>query len=334
MTSLKDVAVYTGLSISTVSRTLSGASYVKEETRQRVLEAVRILNYSPNLLAQGLKKGRSNTVVLMIPSIQNMIYPDLTRGVEDTARKKGFTVILCNTDESVDIEKAYLKALKPRLIDGFIIASMMPHSTHIQQLRKEQCPVVLALRACDTDIDAVVINNCKAAYTGTKYLIERGHREIAIALGDETVPLYAERYNGYRQALVEADIAVDEALVMRERYGVSSFYSMTTALLERGIRPDAFFATNDERAIVIMRALYDAGVSIPADVSVMGFDNVTMAALVEPPLSTIAQPFYNIGALAMEKLIYQIQYKEKHGILDEPVIDTVDTSLIVRKSTR
>jgi LacI family transcriptional regulator len=334
MTSLKDVATYTGLSISTVSRTISGATYVKEETRRKVLEAVRILNYSPNLLAQSLKKGRSNTVVLMIPSIQNMIYPDLTRGVEDTARKKGFTVILCNTDESVDIEKTYIKALRPRFIDGFIIASMMPHSTHIQQLRQEQCPVVLALRACDTDIDAVVINNRKAAYTGTKYLIERGHRAIAIALGNEAVPLYAERYNGYQQALAEADIAVDEALVMRERYGISSFYSMTMALLERDIRPDAFFATNDARAIVIMRALYDAGVSIPADISVMGFDNVTMAALVEPPLSTIAQPFYDIGVLAMEKLIYQIQYKEKHGILDEPVIDTVDTSLIIRKSTR
>jgi LacI family transcriptional regulator len=331
---LKDVANHTGLSMSTVSRSLSHKSYVKEDTRKKVLEAVRLLNYLPNQMAQSLKMGRSNTLALMIPSIQNMIFPDITRGVEDTARKKGFTLILCNTDESTEIEKNYINMLRPRLIDGFIIASMTSNAAHLMRLRDDNFPMVLALRAYNEEIDAVVIDNKKAAYTGTKYLIERGHKKIALALGNTELPLYADRFAGYRQALEDFGIPFDESLVLREQYGINSFYSLTRAMLENGTIPDAIFATNDSRAIIIMRALYDSGYSIPDDISVMGFDNVDMAAMVEPPLTTIAQPLYEIGVLAAEKLIYQIQYKEKHGVLDKPVIDVVDTSLIVRKSTR
>jgi LacI family transcriptional regulator len=334
LTSLKDVAKYTGLSASTVSRALSNKSYVREPTRQKVMEAVRLLNYSPNIMAKSLKMGRSNTLALMIPSIQNMIYPDITRGVEDTARKNGFTVILCNTDENTEIEKSYINTLRPRLIDGFVIASMMPHSIHIQQLRKENFPLVLALRAYDDKIDAVVIDNKQAAYKAVKYLIERGHRKIAIALGNTELSLYSERYKGYREALEEGGLPFDEKLVIRERYNINSFYYMMKTMLENGIRPDAVFATTDARAIVIMRAIYDAGCAIPGDISVLGFDNVEIAALVEPPLSTVSQPLYEIGVLAAEKLIYQIQYKEKHGVLEDPVIDVVETNLLVRKSTR
>jgi len=334
LVSLKDVAEYTGLSVSTVSRAVINKGYVKKETRSKVLEAVRILGYRPNVIAQSLKNGRTRTLALIIPSIQNMVYPDITRGVEDTARKNGFSVILCNTDENIEAEKAYINILRPHLIDGFIIASMMASSTHILQLRAEQFPVVLALRSCSEEIDSVVIDNKQAAYNGTRYLIERGHRRIALALGNTGVSLYAERYAGYRAALEDGGLPYDEALVMREREGgVASFYDLTKGLLERGM-PDAIFATNDARAIVIMRVLYDAGLSIPGDVSVMGFDNVEIAALFEPPLSTIAQPLYDIGVLSAQRLIFQIEYKEKHGVLDAPQINTIDTNLLIRKSTR
>jgi LacI family transcriptional regulator len=334
VTSLKDVARYTGLSVSTISRTLSNKSYVNEATREKVLEAVRLLNYSPNVMAQSLKKGRSNTLALMIPSIQNMIYPDLTRGVEDTARKNGYTVFLCNTDENIEIEKSYINTLRPRLIDGFIIASMMPHSTHILQLRKDNFPMVLAVRAYDNSIDAVIVDNRNAARNAVKYLIERGHRRIAITLGNIELAIYSERYKGYRAALEENNIPFDEKLVIRERSGIGSFYNLTKALLENGIIPDSVFATTDAQAITVMRAIYDCGLRIPADISVIGFDNVEIASLVEPPLTTVSQPLYEIGVLAAQKLIYQIEYKEKHGVLDAPLIDVVETNLLVRKSTR
>lgn len=334
MTSLKDVARLTGVSASTVSRVLSNTGYVKEDTRKKVLDAVQTLNYSPNALAQGLKTGRSNTIGLLIPSVQNMIYPDIVQGVEDTAHKKGFSVILCNTDESAEIEQTYIEALRTRRVDGFIVATMTSHSAHIHGLRKKQVPLVLALRACDQSIDAVVIDNMKAAWQGTSYLIERGHRKIALALGDTRLSLYRDRYEGYQRALGEAGVPFDESLVMRERGGVSSFYGLTRALLERGTVPDAVFAMNDARAIIIMRALYDAGLKIPADVSVLGFDNVALSAYVEPPLSTISQPLYEIGRLSAEKLFYQIERKEQYGTLEEPVIDRVEAALLIRKSTR
>jgi LacI family transcriptional regulator len=334
VTSLKDVARYTGLSISTISRALSNKSYVKEHTREKVLEAVRLLNYSPNIMARSLKNGRSNTIALFIPSIQNLIYPDLTRGVEDTARKNGYTVILCNTDESMEVEKSYINTLRPRLIDGFIIASMMPHSSHIAQLRKENFPLVLTLRAYDDSIDAVVIDNGQAARNAVKYLIGQGHRKIAIALGNMELNVYSERFKGYRIALEEEGIAFDEKFVIRERNTISSLYHITRTMLKKGIIPDSVFATTDAQAITIMRAIYDSGYKIPADISVLGFDNVEIASLVEPPLTTVSQPLYEIGVMAAQKLIYQIQYKEEHGVLDSPMIDVVETNLLVRKSTR
>ena len=334
MTGLKDVAKYTGLSISTISRVLSNKNYVNKNTREKVMEAVRMLNYSPNIMAQSLKKGRSNTIALIIPSIQNLIFADVTRGVEDTARKNGYTVILCNTDENMEIEKTYIKTLRTRLIDGFVVSSMLPHSTHIQQLRNENFPMVLTLRAYDKSIDAVITNNRHAAYNAIKYLIERGHRKIAITLGDTELTLYSERYKGYLQALEEFNIPPDEKLVIRQRTNIGSFYSLVKTMLENKIIPDAVFSTTDSQAITVMRAIYDCGYRIPADISVLGFDDVEISALVEPPLSTVSQPFYEIGVLAVQKLIYQIDYKEKYGVLDKPLVDIVETNLLIRKSTR
>jgi LacI family transcriptional regulator len=334
LTSLKDVAGYTGLSVSTVSRVLSNKNYVKEHTRDKVLEAARLLNYSPNIMARSLKKGRSHTIALMIPSIQNMIFPDLTRGVEDTARKNGYMVILCNTDEDINAEKSYINTLRPRLIDGFIITSMKPNSIHFQQLRKENFPIVLALRAYDNSIDAVVVNNNWAAYNAVQYLIERGHRKIAITLGNTELTLYNERYKGYKQALEKNSIPLDEKLVFRERSNAGNFYYLVKAMIESGVVPDAVFATTDAQAITVMRAIYDCGYRIPGDISIVGFDNVELSSLVEPPLSTVSQPLYEIGVMAAEKLIYQIDYKEKHGVLDDPLVEMVETNLIIRKSTR
>jgi LacI family transcriptional regulator len=146
--------------------------------------------------------------------------------------------------------------------------------------------------------------------------------------------VYSERYKGYRGALEQNNIPFDENLVIRERYTIASLYNITKTLLERGIIPDSVFATTDAQAITVMRAIYDSGYRVPADISVLSFDNVEIASLVEPPLTTVSQPLYKIGVMAAQKLIYQIQYKEKHGVLDNPVVDVVETNLLVRKSTR
>lgn len=333
MATMKEVATAAGVSKSTVSRVITGNGYVDSETRERVMRAVRELGYTPNVLAKSLKVGKSDTIAVIIPSIQNWIFPDIVRGIGDVAQKNGYTVILCNSDEDVEIEKETIEKLRNRWIDGVIVSSMTPKSSHIRELHKSGVPVVLTSRANDDTIDAVVIDNEQAAFNATEYLIKTGKKKIAIALGREELPLYKERLNGYRRALREYKIPYDKQLVLNETNGTNSFYHIVKKLLAKGIVPDAIFATNDAKAIVCMRAIRDAGYQIPGDIAVMGFDNVSISAMMEPPLSTVSQPLYQIGELAAKKLLAQIQYVEANGHLADPVIDVLDTDLIIRKST-
>ena len=194
---LKQVAAVAGVSVSTVSRVLNGKSYVNEETRRIVTEAIRKTNYQPNALAQSLKMGRSNTICLMIPSIENLMFPKLTRGVEDEARKNGMTVFLCNTDEDAAIEKSYLETMKQRWIDGFIVCSLSSDAPHIRSLRDEGYPLVLVNRFEESDIgkvDTVTSDNFQIGYDATRYLARIGHKRIAIVCGREELLLYRERF--------------------------------------------------------------------------------------------------------------------------------------------
>jgi LacI family transcriptional regulator len=330
VTNLKEVAERAGVSASTVSRVISGSDHVNEKTRMRVLEAVSLLNYRPNELAKGLKIGRTNTIALMVPSVENQIFSVITRGVEDTARKNGFTVILCNTDEDMEVEKEYINKLKTRWTDGMIVASMLEFSDHIRKLNEEKFPVVLACRYYDDTISAVVINNYLAAYDAVSYLIKTGHKNIAIALGRTELSIYENRFKGYKEALRDHGMELDPDLIIQETNGTNSFYYLTQALLKSGKHVDAIFATSDPKAIVIMRSIHDLGLKIPQDISVMGFDNIEMSALMEPPLSTVSQPLYEIGALSAKKLIDLIKGKGP----SKPTIDILKTDLIIRKSTR
>ena len=311
MTNIKHVATLAGVSASTVSRVLNGKSYVNETTRQKVMEAVQKTNYRPNVLAKSLKMGRSNTICLMVPSIQNLIFPEIARGVEDVARRNGFTVVLCNTDEDAAVEKAYIDKMK--------------------------FPLVLVNRFEERDInvlDTVAVDSFQAAYDAVQYLVHTGHRRIALAYGREELYFYRERYRGYCQALSDAGLPYEEALVMRESSGVDSFYRLTQEVMRLPQPPDAIFTTSDPKAFVVMHALHDMGVRIPEDVSVLGFDNVSLSSMVEPPLSTVAQPLYDMGAVAAKNLIHQIRYKEKNGELPPPVRNVLGVDLIVRRSTR
>ena len=331
---MKEVAQKAGVSVSTVSRVLAGKTYISENTREMVENAAKELNYRPNVMAKGLKLGRSNAIALMIPSIDNLMFPDIVRGVEDVAQSHNFVVTLCNTDEDMNKEKLYMKKLSNMGVDGIVFATMRKNSDHVRSLHEEGFPIVLTSRNYDGKLDAVVINNLLSAYKGVSYLISRGYKNIAIALGDEELPLYQKRLLGYKKALEEANIPYKEELVMREVGTNDSFYPLTKDLLKNHPEVDCFFATNDIRAIIIIRALRDMGLRIPEDIGVMGFDDTQISALVDPPLTTIHQPLYEIGASAAKRLIFQIQHKQEKGNLALPKIEILETELIVRKSTK
>ncbi|MEA5051286.1 MAG: LacI family DNA-binding transcriptional regulator [Oscillospiraceae bacterium] len=334
MNNIKDVARRAGVSASTVSRALSDKTCVSEQTRARILEAAAELNYSPNIIAKSLKMGRTNTVALIIPSIRNHIFPEIACGVEDEARRHGITVILCNTDENDAVEKEYIAKLRTQWVDGVIVGTMKPDSDHIRRLRDEGFPIVLTSRYYGDDgFDTVAVDNFGAARGAVDYLIRRGCRRVAVALGMSELNIYKDRFAGYRQALADAGIPFDEALVIPDAGGSDELYFRVQSLFSRGLAPDAVFATNDPKAIVVLRALRDAGLRVPQDVSVLGFDNIELSAMLEPPLTTVSQPFYRMGALAMKKLICQIEAKES-GETYAPRVNLMDTELIVRKSTR
>lgn len=336
MAGMKDVADAAGVSTSTVSRVLNGKSYVNEETRRKVLDAVEKTKFRPNALAKSLKIGRSNTICLMVPSIENLMIPMIVHGAEDTARKSGFSVILCNTDEDEALEKSYIEIMKTRLTDGFIFCSAYGDEHRIYELHEQGFPLVMVNRFQPEDVgrlETITVDNYRAGYTATAYLIRTGHRRIALAYGREELYLYRERYRGYCDALKDGGVAYDEALVMREVTGTDDFYQLTRRLMELPEPPDAVFASSDPKAFVVMRALHDLGKRIPEDVAVMGFDNVAMASMVEPPLSTMAQPFYEMGCAAAKSLIRQISYKDEHGQLPPVIHSIMGCDLLIRRST-
>lgn len=334
--SIKDIAEAVGVSASTVSRVINGKSYVNENTRKKVMDMVQQTNYQPNVLAKSLKVGRSNTICLVIPSIENLIFPAITRGIEDVARKHGFNVILCNTDEDDNSELSYIEKMKTYRVDGFILCSGNGTNRCAHDLRAEGIPVVKVNRFTEEDIgavDTVAVNNFEAAYNATKYLVRCGRKRIAIAQGPEDLYFYRERFRGYCHALSDLGIDFDDSLVLRETNGPDSFYQLTKEAMSLVEPPDAIFATSDPKAFVILHALHDLNIQVPQDVALIGFDNVSLSSMVEPPLSTVSQPLRDMGAMAATSLIRQINHKSEFGTLPPPVSSVLRTDLIIRRST-
>lgn len=336
MATIKDVAKLAGVSISTVSRALSGNIPVNDETRKKVIEAVQVLNYQPNVLAKGLKQGKTNTIGLIIPNIRNPIFPAVARGVEDFARESGYTVILCNTDENIKLEEEYVQTLRKRWVDGLIFATAGMESKHILELKKDGFPVVLAVRDMeDFLIDTVKIDNFKAAYEAINYLIGKGYKRIAIVNGKLELSVYNQRFEAYKKALMDANLPIIEDLIVGDTYkGIGdkaseNGYAALTNLLKAGKKFDAVFAANDLRAIGAIRAIKDHGLRVPKDIAVMGFDDLEFSSLLDPPLTTVSQPLYQIGVRAVKRLLKIIDKKGNY----KPHIEILETHLEIREST-
>ena len=330
MATIKDVAVLAQVSTSTVSRVLGGKVFVDEETRRRVLEAMEQLHYRPNPLARALREKRTNTFALLVPGIENQIWPLVARGVENVARKNDYSVILCNTDNDPKVEKQYVARLQRRWVDGIIIAPAQDDESYLKELAESGFPVVQVIRGVEKGMDSVIIDNYRIAYDAVEYLYKTGHRHIAIASGRQELNIYRRRLEGYRAAVRDLGLDQDERLVIQEIKELNNLYRLTRQRLEEGVPIDAVVATSDPKAIVVMRAIRDAGRRIPEDISVIGMDDIETSSYFEPRLTTMAQPFIQIGELAAQKLIFHINNPDAYT----PVTDVLHHELIIRKSTR
>lgn len=328
-TTISDVAKRAGVSPVTVSRVLNNAGNVSESTRARVEQAIAELGYVPSGVAQSLRSKRTNTIALIVPDIQNPFWTTAARGVEDAAQSRGYSVFLCNTDESRSKQLHYLDVVISQRVDGVIIA---PYDTDVENLlplRRRNIPTVLVDRYVEGwDVDTVVGDSRAGARAVVKHLIDLGHRDIAVLTGPAKTSTAAERLLGYRIALAEAGIPYDPALVKFGEYRAISGERLTHQLLNQVHKPTAIFATNNTIAMGVIDALDARGLRIPHDIALVCFDDLPGVSRLFPFLTTVVQPAYEIGANAAQLLLSKLQSSEpispRHVVLP--------TRLIIRQS--
>lgn len=330
MVTIRDIASLAGVSPATVSRYLNGHITVREETRFRIDDAVRRLNYKPNYLARSLVRKETQTIGVIIPDILNPYYSGLARGVEDEAQGTGWSVVLCNSDNKMEKELSYLEMLEYKQVDGIVLVSSAQSGQHLQKLLDRKVALVLASRQVDgVQVDSVIVANTKGAYEATRHLIRLGHTRIAAITGNLHIRTGRERLEGYRQAMSEAGIPVDERLIATvgdfQREGG---YSAMMRLLRRSPWPTAVFAANDLIAVGAMAAIDARGGVVPGDVAVVGFDGIPLGELVRPRLTTMSVQPRTIGKMACRLLLDRVA----RGKNPPPRRVMVDARLEIRDS--
>lgn len=333
---MEDIAKLAGVSVNTVSRALNGKKEISEATRKRILKIAEELNYTPNSIAASLASQKTNMIGVITPDISDPFHALQVRGIENTARKNGYSVILINSDENPETELQAVNTFRSIRVAGIILNSVNPGLEHIEGLIKTDTPLVLLnRRLTGVDTDYVVNDNFSGAMLATKYLIELNHTRIGVILGSPRITSVQDRYAGFLKAMDEAGIAVDTELVLHsEEQKPDAGELMAQRLLECSPRPSAIFAYCDTLAIGAYTAVLKRGLAIPDDVSIIGYDDIIYASCLEVPLTTVAQPAYQMGQNACEIIIERIKAKEEGAALkDLPKKQIVfQPQLVIRKS--
>jgi len=324
MTNIRKVAALAGVSVATVSRTLKNPQQVSPDTREKVLEAVDQAGYTPNLMAIQFRSQRTHNLVVLVPDIANTFFARVIRGIQEAASAVGYRVLLCNTLGNPETERQFAGLVDARQADGVIqLRAFDPFA------RQDHPPLV---NICEIVDDApwptVSLDNRGAARAMTEHLLALGHRRIGLIKGPADSPLTRERFAGYRHALEAAGMAVDPALLQYGNYDCSSGHAAAARLLQSEARPTAIFCENDEMAMGAIQCIRQAGLRIPEDIAVAGFDDISFAAFCNPPLTTIAQPAEAFGQHAVALLLAQLDGQaigERHQVLP--------FQLVVRAST-
>ncbi len=323
-----DVARVAGVSTSTVSHVINSTRHVSDATKQRVQLAMAQLRFRPNSLARSLVRQETRTLALIVPDNVNPFFAELARGIEDHGFAAGYNVILCNSDRSLSKEVAYLDMLISKRVDGIIYMTMSTHLDQLQALVDNRIPMVTFDREFD-NVDAILIDNEAGGYEATRHLIDLGHRRIACIGGPDVKTRSNSRVRGYEQALAAAGIPVDRDLVRPGAWTYESGQEAALRLFEMAEPPTAIFACNDLMAIGAIRRLRDQGLRVPADVSVVGFDDISLGSYIDPPLTTIATPIQQAGEQLCRLLLGRIN----NQLPPIPQRSTLRGRLVVRAST-
>lgn len=322
-----DVAKEANVSIATVSKVINNTGRISEKTRRKVKDVMIELNYRPNMLASALMGKQTKTIGLLIPDLANPFFSELARSIEDRGQELDYNLVICNTDYDSEKENNYLALLKQKRVDGFILASGFEHLDKVEQLMEEDIPVVIVARDFPTfSVNAVALDDFMGGYLAAEYLVKLGHENIGVVARD----LYSnrERLRGFNYVLEEKGLTIHHDFhYIKEADHIKAGRKMMTVYSKSEQRPTAIFACNDLLAAGVIQYAKEIGLKVPEDLSIIGFDNTSIATIIEPGLTTIAQPIQGMGKEVMDLMISIIK-----GERDDKSRITLLPSLVKRNS--
>ena len=331
--SIKDVARIAGVSIATVSRCLNDPERVRPATRARVKEAIRETGYSPNTLAQSFRRGKTQVIMVVLPSVGDPFFTEVMAGIREVAGENGYSILINETQFNTMTADEIGAMVVSRQADGIaLLASMSPFGTRVLSATSHRAlPIVIGCETITDELAAytgIHTDNVTAAREATDYLLGLGHERIAFMYGEHKTLLTKDRENGYRAAMSDAGKVIDSGWVVEGKMTIGGAIAATERLLAHPKRPTAIFCANDEMAMGCLHAVKAAGLGVPDDISVVGFDDNRYAPVMDPPLTTVHQPAYRIGQRVMKRLLDEIEY----GRSRDAKTEIVPHELVIRES--
>ena len=332
-TTLRDIARELKVSISTVSRALAGAEEVNVQTKEAVREVARRLDYKPNMVALSLRRQKTNTLGIIVPNLVSHFFSASISGIQEAASKKGYNVMICQSNESYETEIKNLNTMITSRVDGLLISLSKETQSfeHLQTIYNSGVPLVFFDRVCEEiNTSKVTVDDHDGAFKAVEHLIETGCRRIAHLSGPEQLSISRNRRQGYLDALKKHNIPFDEELIRQSGMAEADIVEQTESLLKLSSPPDAIFAVNDFVAVEAMQVIKKKGIKIPEEISIVGFTNTPVSVYIEPSLTTVAQPAFQIGQTAAEHILEQISNPAAYSSREI----TLKTELIIRNSSR
>ena len=307
MATLKDVARLACVDVSTVSRALNNTSYVHPDTKARIFAAVKDLSYQPNVLAQGLRQGKRPTIGIVIPRLHMTVFAEITQGIEESARKMGYSTLICNTEDDSKIERECLNRLRNGFVDGIIIAGTGQNGRLLRDIQASGLAVTQIIRQQDDKLGSVIVNYETCGYQATKYLAYKGCREIGLINGTMRLAPYAERYNGYIRALKELGLSETSSVSSSPVHSMDYGYQCTLDLLEQNPHLDGIMAAVDAQGIGALRALKEKGIKVPDQIRVISLTGHIIGNMLETSITSMEMPAREMGMKAAQMTIEEIE---------------------------
>lgn len=330
---MKEIARKLGVSVSTVSRALKDSPELHPDTKKKIVEAAKAMNYQYNLLAQSLRISRSKVLGVIVPELTSHFFSSNISGISDTAYRRGYNVMICQSNESYEQEKANVKTLVSSQVDGLLISLSRETKSyeHLQELYDREIPFIMFDRVTEEiPVSKVTVDDAHGAYLAVHHLLEQGCRKIAYFSGPEDLYISKKRKEGYLEALKEYGIPESEARIYVTDLTPEGNRKISLQMIVEKDRPDAVFAMIDPLAIDLMTVLKEKGVKIPDEIALAGFTNNPTSAVVDPSLTTISQPGYEMGKIAANHLLDQLD----EIVSDEPQSFVLQTTLVARESSK